>query len=159
MKAITIMMMALIMIPGIFASNMTGIDEDQTSGYGDIDEFAFRESNLTEQEIDEGFEVYGGDYNDTGRLYDNIVYTPDSMTACDKIQEYFSAVNMRLLYLVSFIFLMWLLEPAFKKKVENAEIKPNRYYTKDTLTYLYKFIGLGLMALTIILMFTIAKGL
>ena len=71
-------------------------------------------------------------------------------TTKELITEYCSAVNSRLIWPLGFILLMWLLEPRVKRYVESLKIEDptiKNILNPETLMFLYKFIGLGLIFL------------
>ena len=76
----------------------------------------------------------------------------------EEIKLYCSTINNRLIILLAVVFAFWLFEPGIKKFIDKLPIKPNPFLDNNTLKFMYKFIGLGLLFLAGLLIYVMNRG-
>lgn len=64
------------------------------------------------------------------------------------IKEYCDVVNLRVLFILGFVLLMWLFEPALKKKLSTVKYG-------NMVCFMYKWIGVGLLFLAMLVIYTL----
>ena len=83
--------------------------------------------------------------NLTKLSYQNTVST---QTTQELIQEYCSAINTKVVWVIGIAMVMWLLQPAIFKafdKIKHSNMFMEEMFSSNNLKVIYKWIGLGLL--------------